>query len=292
MCASVCCIFCGEIKSSRGIHTHVERTHFGNPKYFSGNHGKYHLMSGVARDNYYKKPKRCVRCNIILEFEKKRNSYCGRSCAASMNNQGKKHSEETKEKLSKRKRELDKIARDSDPNYRFNRVCVVCGITFVSHVKLKTYLCSDRCKNQHGVETGVGYNEYIGYKTKKASKMSSYRTACNFRFNMADFKDEFDFDLIRTHGWYKPKNRGNNLGGVSRDHRYSIKDGFTNQVHPDIMSHPANCQLMVHNDNISKNHRSSVTLGQLLEDIVTWEEKYGTFTPCKNKYGIKRHRIT
>lgn len=98
---------------------------------------------------------------------------------------------------------------------------------------------------------------------------------CRFNFNLSDFKEEFDFSLIKKYGWYKPKNRGDNLGGVSRDHMISIVEGFEKKISPKIISHPANCKLMVHNDNIRKYKNSSITIDELLERIDKWNKKYG-----------------
>lgn len=85
----------------------------------------------------------------------------------------------------------------------------------------------------------------------------------------------FDFSIIEKYGWYSPSNKRNNLGGVSRDHIYSVMEGFKNNIDSKILSHPANCQLMIHNDNISKGNKSSITLEELLEKIKEWDKKYG-----------------
>ena len=105
-------------------------------------------------------------------------------------------------------------------------------------------------------------------------KLRKYRVDAAFTFSLKDFPDEFDFSLIETYGWYKAKNRGNNLGGVSRDHMYSVKDGFLNNVDPKIIAHPANCRLIRQGDNASKKDKSCITLEQLLERIKIWDQKY------------------
>jgi hypothetical protein len=87
--------------------------------------------------------------------------------------------------------------------------------------------------------------------------------------------EEFDFYLVEKHGWYSPTNKKNNLSGVSRDHILSVKDGFDNGIPPHIISHPANCRLMIHTENISKNCSSDITYEELLEKIKKWDEKYG-----------------
>ncbi len=94
-----------------------------------------------------------------------------------------------------------------------------------------------------------------------------YRQLCEFKFNLNDYPNYFDFSLIKKYGWYRAKNRGDVPNGVNRDHMYSIKDGFINNIDPSIISHPANCQLLLHNDNIKKKNKSSITFNELLERI-------------------------
>jgi hypothetical protein len=68
-----------------------------------------------------------------------------------------------------------------------------------------------------------------------------------------------DGSLIEKYGWYKAKNNGNNLGGVSRDHMLSVSEGYKLSIDPYFLSHPANCKLMVHSENISKNKKSQTS---------------------------------
>jgi hypothetical protein len=73
------------------------------------------------------------------------------------------------------------------------------------------------------------------------------------------------------------------LSGVSRDHLYSILDGYTNKIDPKLLSHPANCRIMVHNGpngNNSKNSKSSITLEELKIRINIWTKKYGGCIQC------------
>lgn len=110
-------------------------------------------------------------------------------------------------------------------------------------------------------------------KTKKVG-MEAYRQSCRFKFSLNSYSNEFDFKLIQEYGWYKPSNRGNNLDGISRDHMYSVSDGFNSKVDPLIIAHPANCRLIRHIQNLSKNHRSCITLEELKTRIINWNKKY------------------
>ena len=75
---------------------------------------------------------------------------------------------------------------------------------------------------------------------------------------------------MEKYGWYSPSNKNNNLLGVSKDHLYSVKDGFLNVIDPSIIKHPANCKLMLHKDNNSKGYKSIITLDELLDRIKKW----------------------
>ena len=55
----------------------------------------------------------------------------------------------------------------------------------------------------------------------------------------------------------------------------SVKYGYENNIDPKIISHPANCMLLRHNDNVSKHKKCSLALAQLLEKIQIWDIKYG-----------------
>jgi len=116
--------------------------------------------------------------------------------------------------------------------------------------------------------------DYTEVREKRAA-LTNYRADCAFKFNLSDFKDEFDFTLIESYGWYKPKNRGNNLDGVSRDHAVSVRYGFDNNLPAAHLAHPANCVLMRHNDNVSKGKQNTMSYEDLLNRIEAWDKKYG-----------------
>ena len=111
---------------------------------------------------------------------------------------------------------------------------------------------------------------------KHRSALVNYRADCAFKFNLSDFPDEFDFTLIESYGWYKPKNRGNNLSGVSRDHAVSVRYGYDNNLPSEHLAHPANCVLMQHGKNVSKGKNNTMSYEQLLNRIEAWDKKYNS----------------
>ena len=111
---------------------------------------------------------------------------------------------------------------------------------------------------------------------KNRPALTNYRADCAFKFNLADYPEEFDFVLIETYGWYKPKNKGNNLTGVSRDHAVSVRYGFDNNLPAEHLSHPANCVIMQHGKNSSKGKNNTMSYEELLKRIETWDIKYNS----------------
>jgi hypothetical protein len=115
--------------------------------------------------------------------------------------------------------------------------------------------------------------DYSEVRNKRPA-LSNYRADCAFKFNLSDFPDEFDFTLIESYGWYKPKNRGDNLNGISRDHAVSVRYGFDNNLPAEHLAHPANCVLMRHGDNVSKYSKNSISYDDLLKRIEEWDKRY------------------
>lgn len=102
----------------------------------------------------------------------------------------------------------------------------------------------------------------------------NYQVNARFIFRLADYPNEFDFKLIESYGWYKAKNKGNNLLGVSRDHMVSVKYGFENNIPTEVIRHPSNCKLVRHNDNQKKQSLCSITIEELYNRIEEWNKRY------------------
>lgn len=197
---------------------------------------------------------KCKKAFTIKEREKQHPKkdayYCSRSCANSRN-----HSDETKQKTSNT---LIAKTNNSLRPLKQKRNCLFCNKEFevLPHVAKK--FCCNKCSCQSRKSS----TEYLDYKSK-----------CQFKFNVYHFPDKFDLNLLKEHGWYQPVNKGNNLGGVSRDHMISVKYGWENGIDSSIMSHPANCKLMIHTENISKHKKCSLMLEELIERIKKWDEQ-------------------
>jgi hypothetical protein len=202
------------------------------------------------KDNYQKNPRYCKHCGKEIPYKKRNNKFCNSSCQAKSTNKTRILSDVVKNEANKKRRE--KLVKDTYVK------CKNCGVYFLK--KSRKIFCSDDCRR--------------GFKRKNMSEFQAYKRDCLFSFNLSDYEDEFNFKLIEEFGWYKPVNRGNNLDGVSRDHIYSIRDGFDNNIDPELISHPANCKLILQRQNSSKYKRSDITIDELKKKIKNWKLKY------------------
>lgn len=207
-------------------------------------------LSKEVKSEYELNPKFCINpeCGNKIIYEKRRNDYCGHICAASYTNIGREHSDVTKTKMKN-----SYIVNNGDLKVI---ECKNCSIHIL--VKERKKYCSSKCVKE--------------FKRKDMDKFLSYKSDTKFTFNLKDYPDKFDFDLIKEYGWYSASNsKKPNLGGISRDHMLSVRDGFNKGIDPKLLAHPANCKLMIHGDNISKHKHSSITEEELIKRIELWE---------------------
>ena len=253
----------------------------------------------INEENYNKKPRRCQQCNEPLPY-RSRKQFCNHSCSAIFNNQNRSVSFEQREKTSKslNKYHLEHGTASSNQyskkyNGRFCQVqfteCKMCHSSFYvkHHKNIRNQICpecktADFCKVYTNTCASCGVvfisRAFQKYCYDCADLLTRYRVQASFKFNIYEYQDKFDLSMIDKCGWYSPngykrRNKQPNLGGVSRDHMYSVHDGLINGVNPSLLSHPANCQLMLHNgENNKKNSKSSITLEVLQERISLWEK--------------------
>jgi hypothetical protein len=225
------------------------------------NRNHYCSIRCRIEDKKNKDIKNCKFCGEKLEGDKIYNIFCDRSCSAKYNNKNREIkarviSPEGMENIIKSNRKRH----GSDEYHKNPKKCLNCEGNLLFKRRRNKY-CSIKCKLE-------------GNK-KNRDEYSQYKLDCQFKFNLSDYQEEFNFELIKEHGWYSPSNSNKpNIKGISRDHIISVHEGYERKIDPKIISHPANCNLMVHSDNISKNKRSDIELEQLLEKIELWDKKY------------------
>lgn len=194
-----------------------------------------------------------MNCKSQLPYSKRHNSFCTQSCSAAYNNKRRCTSTIQKQKDSLLGY-LEKNGLSSKPACAVKyKICAGCGKTFTNPAS-RTY-CSINC-----------------FKDKKA-----YRRKCKFTFTPSNYPKEFNLKLIEKHGWYKPSNsKAPNLNGVTFEHLYPVHKGFTNNVPPEVMRHPANAEILLWAEN-AKRYRedTQISLEELHRRIKEFDAKYG-----------------
>jgi hypothetical protein len=125
-----------------------------------------------------------------------------------------------------------------------------------------------------------GLHTYLSYQIQEALEeqellltpifegtIHQYRYKARFILTNEELIRVKGYDLLSSKGLY---NRENNILGVVKDHRLSIKFGFENSIDPKVIGHPANCEFLYYSQNASKGSNSSITLEELLELIKNW----------------------
>lgn len=208
-------------------------------------------------------PDKCKNCSNDLPFELAGRKFCDKKeCLRIAHSQGSKFVTEHGKSMMG----VSKKFRNEDGSRKsFDYLCKYCRDTVAENqVMSNNRKVCNTCKSLN-----------LQKRQKNMSEIKKYRSKCSFKFSLNDFPNEFDFSLIEKYGWYSAANRGNNLNGISRDHMISIMYGFKNEIPAEIISHPANCRLMQHKDNVSKYDKCSLTIKELLENIAIWDKKYG-----------------
>lgn len=210
-------------------------------------------------EKYLENPKKCLNCDEIIPYNSRRNNYCNHSCMAIKTNPEKDYTWGHKISKSIRKYLIDNGIKEEGKISVYDITCKGCGTIFQKNRNDLRY-CSSECRKN--------------FRRKDMDEYQKYRLDSNFKFNLADYSDEFDFSLVEKYGWYSPTNKKNNIGGVSRDHMLSVREGFELGIDPEIISHPANCRLLIHTENISKNKKSTITIDDLIIRIEIFNKKY------------------
>ena len=280
----VSCIICRKEYSKKGIFSHFEFKHNKENSNYNCHSDEAKISRRLSSANriykekqvkieYYLKnnPCTCANCNNIIDYDKRNNKFCTSSCAATFNN------------LKKQKRSAESLKKTSEKlKGRYRGQPVIFKEKFKDQIVgsyTRIYLCT--CKIS-GVKWYSKTVKTISPNLKNNIKEYSY--SCIFKFGLSLYPNWFldTSKLIKEFGWYSTpgskRNGISNINGISRDHLYSVHDGFKNGINPSIIRHPANCELKQHKENQTKNSKSTITIEELLKRIENFEIMYPNYS--------------
>lgn len=116
---------------------------------------------------------------------------------------------------------------------------------------------------------GVKTSYYKKHPRDK-SDYEKYRAEASFKFSSVLYPYVKNAELLKQYKWLSKENPKDD--GITRDHRVSIQYGYEHNIDPYLISHPANCEFMLRNDNSSKQDKCSITVEQLIEEVEWWNE--------------------
>jgi hypothetical protein len=115
------------------------------------------------KEEYYKNPKKCILCEKIIPYEKKKNVYCSHQCGSlyTQKDGGNHHwSDENKKKMS----EWGKKYAYKVPRTGIEKVCDICKQVFYVQKSSKKICCSRDCTTKWINKTGYMKGKTGGYR--------------------------------------------------------------------------------------------------------------------------------
>lgn len=194
----------------------------------------------------------CIKCQteFVVQLNSDPKKFCSRSCSASYNNSATpRNSKQANEKRSSSLKGRISPKRQIGSPYIFRKN--------VEGPYSKLYY--NTCAKTGKVFIAPSYRKYSSEAIYSNRKL--YADSCRFTFNAYDYPFIEGFEQLDKIKWYHPIKNPN---GVSRDHLFSVSDGWDNHVDPEIMKHPANCRFVPHIVNQQKRAKSIITLEELM----------------------------
>jgi hypothetical protein len=119
----------------------------------------------------------------------------------------------------------------------------------------------------------------LGYyiSDENRSDWEIYRMQSDWIERMVDYFSEIQIKQLNEVKFFNPKT---NTKGLVRDHALSRMEGFKLGIFPEIIRHPANCNLILHSENSSKRSECSITLEILFDKIQNFTQNWKEQTKC------------
>lgn len=247
---------------------------------FCSNECKYEFRKGKTFSDMYGSEKAVEMKNKLS------NSQKGLFAGDKNPRFGKKKSDVERKKIS------DSLKKNMTDERRYN-----CG-----NSNRNKKFSEDRIKKMHGHRTIESYSHIPNIETRNKIGLASslkykdenfrlkYRKIMEEKGHYVPLKDKTDFEIYKNEANWISKMWDlfdikhievynsflkNSSTGMVRDHIYSRLDGFRNSIFPEILRHPANCQLLTHSDNVKKRWlKNNITIEDLFLNIQKYDNEW------------------
>lgn len=223
-----------------------------------------------------------VHCGATLTKDDQK-KFCNLACCNRQNALKQRQEAE-------KRRDTKRFLYEADP-----RRCMACSqpIGWESFIKSKAKYCSNSCastytnskrsQSSRNKQRATILQKFNSGNLPDRSFKELYYSLAAFKFDVYDYPNLMNLDLIDQYGWYACGGRTKtpkNLGGVTRDHILSIRDGLNHNIHPLLLSHPTNCRLLLASDNSRKSAHSGITIDTLINNIKRFGGKFQNQSKC------------
>lgn len=203
------CIFCKELKTSKGIHSHYLISHTTKGKQANTKKLKNAGLLATATHKakaasiqkiYLRAPTKCTHCNKALSYKQRHNTFCNTSCSASYYNAdriGTSIDIAIKHKISIGVKKANLIISSRKIQYSKVSFCTICG-SAIPHRLVKT--CSPNCKAKllsNNIIERIKLNRRSNYRRDKKSYLElSFESWLTTNHPLIKYEDEY---FIKNH---------------------------------------------------------------------------------------------
>ncbi len=147
-------------------------------------------------NTYNETPNLCLACSTPIQYDKRTNKFCSKTCSASHNNKKRSHSTETKNKISK---SLSGRTYKKEPRaYSLVHLntCTICSDQFYTKSKVRKICRKPECLAQISTNrtSKIGSTNSIYYTTKTNETV---RFDSSWEYKIACYLDDNDINWIR-----------------------------------------------------------------------------------------------
>jgi hypothetical protein len=208
----------------------------------------------------------CEHCSTEFILKKKGQRFCNAQCVLALR----------RLQSSRPKQPRCVNCNTNLSNKPFNKFCSKsCAATYNN----KTRDQKIRVKQRATLMTTLASQGLV-----RTDEKEIYKAACSFKFKPYQYHNIAGYNLLLENGVFNPQT---NKDGVVRDHIVSKEFGWRNQISPEIISHPANCQFISNTDNSKKGADCDLSLEELLLRIKNWDKEIQCDQVSKSRSPVK-----
>lgn len=171
-------------------------------------------------------------------------------------------------------------------NYNEDRIIIIDDYYFIKRM-LETMLINNFSLEEIINRFNLNISKTILSNSFSLSSTNNYISAKEYR-KLCSFNKLTDDDFLKISGneFLKLSTSKNEY---HLDHMVSVNYGYENNIPPEHIAHPANCQILSRLDNISKSKNCSISYEELINRINLWNvETIDIFNKTKFKQLIKK----